>query len=589
MSGILLPAPVNSVNGQTGDVVIDADSILPDQTGNSGKVLKTDGSNASWQDSSAATNGVPAGGSTGQVLSKASATDYDTQWETLTIPTALADLLDDSNHRLVTDAQLTVIGNTSGTNTGDNATNSQYSGLDAAKANVTLNNLASVAINTSLLFDTDSAYNIGDATHYVANIFSDKIYLNSTASLDGSVAGQLKVTGDMVFSSGGDIVLYNTTDEVTNWTKGWFYWSSNALTIETTRQGTAPVRNIQIKSNLSVWTLLADAGKTSGIDVLFDFSSWVFQGGTAGYTGIKLNAFENTTGSGTKRLIDLQVSSSTKFNVTNQGNMTIAGGGIATLSNANLSLVPNGTGYTIIGDAGTTSHSFNTNDDLLVSGRLEVDGASYFDNSINSSITTGQISIQNITDGSGLVLAGVGNSITSKLRIVSNANAWADTVATAYFQIDNSTNHYATFMSGGYGSDVKFGRLQFVSTHTSFTDLAYTATPVPDSLIEIVGGSNQKLLKVKAYSSQTVNLQEWQNSSGSALLSIDSSGNFIFADAKNIVLNTTTGTKIGTATGQKLGFWNATPVAQQVLATGASHTVDDVISALQTLGLFKQS
>lgn len=60
-------------------------------------------------------------------------------------------------------------------------------------------------------------------------------------------------------------------------------------------------------------------------------------------------------------------------------------------------------------------------------------------------------------------------------------------------------------------------------------------------------------------------------------------------DAKNIALATTTGTKIGTATGQKLGFWNATPVVQQVLATGAGATVDNVISLLQTLGLCKQS
>lgn len=47
--------------------------------------------------------------------------------------------------------------------------------------------------------------------------------------------------------------------------------------------------------------------------------------------------------------------------------------------------------------------------------------------------------------------------------------------------------------------------------------------------------------------------------------------------------------KIGTATGQKLGFWNATPVVQQVLATGAGASVDDVITALQTIGLFKQA
>lgn len=40
------------------------------------------------------------------------------------------------NDNYVTDAQLVVIGNTSGTNTGDNATNTQYSGLAASKADV---------------------------------------------------------------------------------------------------------------------------------------------------------------------------------------------------------------------------------------------------------------------------------------------------------------------------------------------------------------------------------------------------------------------------------------------------------------------
>lgn len=44
-----------------------------------------------------------------------------------------ADVADSTNKRYVTDANLTVIGNTSGTNTGDNATNSQYSGLATSK------------------------------------------------------------------------------------------------------------------------------------------------------------------------------------------------------------------------------------------------------------------------------------------------------------------------------------------------------------------------------------------------------------------------------------------------------------------------
>jgi hypothetical protein len=40
-------------------------------------------------------------------------------------------------------------------------------------------------------------------------------------------------------------------------------------------------------------------------------------------------------------------------------------------------------------------------------------------------------------------------------------------------------------------------------------------------------------------------------------------GDITIADAKNIILNTTTGTKIGTTTSQKMGFFNAAPVAQQ--------------------------
>jgi hypothetical protein len=81
------------------------------------------------------------------------------------------------------------------------------------------------------------------------------------------------------------------------------------------------------------------------------------------------------------------------------------------------------------------------------------------------------------------------------------------------------------------------------------------------------------------------------------------------ADTGNIVLDTGTGTKIGTATGQKLAFYNATPVVQQA-GTGettgvsggsgtnihanatftgnvgsAAYTISDVVKALKNLGL----
>jgi hypothetical protein len=74
-------------------------------------------------------------------------------------------------------------------------------------------------------------------------------------------------------------------------------------------------------------------------------------------------------------------------------------------------------------------------------------------------------------------------------------------------------------------------------------------------------------------------------------------------DGTNLVFNTITGTKIGTATNQKLGFYNATPVVQPTTAVssatvvgGGGTAVDDattfngytlaqVVQALQNLGI----
>jgi hypothetical protein len=63
------------------------------------------------------------------------------------------------------------------------------------------------------------------------------------------------------------------------------------------------------------------------------------------------------------------------------------------------------------------------------------------------------------------------------------------------------------------------------------------------------------------------------------------------ASTRDIVTDTTTGTKIGTSTTQKIGFFNATPVVQQAAvadATDAASTqarLNDLLARLRTLGL----
>jgi hypothetical protein len=74
-------------------------------------------------------------------------------------------------------------------------------------------------------------------------------------------------------------------------------------------------------------------------------------------------------------------------------------------------------------------------------------------------------------------------------------------------------------------------------------------------------------------------------------LRISNDRSITVSDGGNVVLGTTTGTKIGTATTQKLGFYNATPVVQPAAVADATTAIDvitqlnDLLAKLRTLGI----
>lgn len=86
---------------------------------------------------------------------------------------------------------------------GGNTDHSLLSNLDFASSghtgfvNTALSNLDSTAINTSLISDTDSTDNLGSSTIYWLNTYTDKLFLNATATLDGATAGIVSVTGKL--------------------------------------------------------------------------------------------------------------------------------------------------------------------------------------------------------------------------------------------------------------------------------------------------------------------------------------------------------------------------------------------------------
>lgn len=93
------------------------------------------------------------------------------------------------------------------------------------------------------------------------------------------------------------------------------------------------------------------------------------------------------------------------------------------------------------------------------------------------------------------------------------------------------------------------------------------------------------------------------DSAGTSRIKVANAGTITINDACNIVLGTTTGTKIATGDDQKLGFYNAAPIIQPATGGAAAtltggggitltdtdtfdgYTLAEVVKALRNLGL----
>jgi hypothetical protein len=74
--------------------------------------------------------------------------------------------------------------------------------------------------------------------------------------------------------------------------------------------------------------------------------------------------------------------------------------------------------------------------------------------------------------------------------------------------------------------------------------------------------------------------------SSTAQWTIGANGDLTAADGENIIVGSTNGTKLGTATTQKIGFWNATPIAQPNNSVAAANHVSGIGTAVTTLDAF---
>lgn len=158
---------------------------------------------------------------------------------------------------------------------------------------------------------------------------------------------------------------------------------------------------------------------------------------------------------------------------------------------------------------------------------------------------------------------GVGNSITNieDANIKAGAAIALSKLATDPLARANHTGTQTASTISDFDTQVRTSRLDQMAIPTATVDLN---AQILDNVQEICVG-------LISDETNTVAVFTITDTTGAVQLEQD----MTIADATDIILNGTTGTKIGTATTQKLGFYNATPVVQPTALTSAdAATVD---------------
>ena len=268
------------------------------------------------------------------------------------------------------------------------------------------------------------------------------------------------------------------------------------------------------------------------------------------FTGVKLNVTD-TASAAASNLLDLQVGGVSKFAVAKSGNLTIPS--VATL-NSSQAQFP--LGSVVAGNSPGISFLTATNMGL---GANASNLAVWVNGIIGQNYNATNLESRLASDWLFSWSSATNNNATADLvlrRDAANTLAQRNGTNAQLFRIygtsDASATNYERARIGWVGSGF------FIGTEKGGTGVARGIEFTPD---------------------------------GTTCLTINSSGNFIFADAKNIAVGTTTGTKIGTSSTQKLGFFNATPVVQPAAvadATGAGDVVaqlNALLARMRSLGL----
>jgi hypothetical protein len=307
---------------------------------------------------------------------------------------------------------------------------------------------------------------------------------------------------------------------------------------------------------LTAGNLVANNGTLTASAPVLDLAQ-TWNNAAVTFTGMRFNA-TNTASESNSLFAEFQTGGVTQFAVRNTGEIRVRG--VPRISN-------------LVGSTFATWITGGYNNLLEVHApqlRLGADGSGSTRLFVDATHTFAQ------RDGTNAQTFNIYNTFTSATNHERGFLKWSSNV----FQIGTEKGS-----AGGAARD-----LVFQTDGVSRLTITATGGMVTPAFVQI-GGATSAHVALKR-NSNTLQIRTADDFGFGGLLcgALTLNGN-LDASTRNIVTDTTTGTKIGTATTQKIGFFNATPVVQQASvadATDAASTQDrlnDLLARLRTLGL----